>query len=243
MNPGRQQQWKRREKVEEHVGCIRKRSSRLEEVTASRHKIWIGSDPFSCHYPGCLSVSCCVCVCVCWVLEPFRGDGGRKTEVNFSCNGISLCQAKWALIGGTYGPAQVGFSTRTHTHTLTQSPHCHLLSSELSTKLLISAFPALATFLFCACVCFSSCPHRNPYVWVRLTHFNDCVCMVELKILGKWLCMKISNTQRRVNVYVHVWMLEAGFSDSSAALWSFSFGKSFTFSEPLSSLTQRNCFY
>lgn len=91
-----------------------------------------------------------------WVLKPFRGDEGRKTEVNFSCDGISLCQAKWALIGGMYGPAHVGFSTRTHTYTLTQSPHCHLLSSELSTELLISASRVLTTFLsFFAPVCVS----------------------------------------------------------------------------------------
>lgn len=72
------------------------------------------------------------------------------------------------------------------------------------------------------------------------------------RILGKLLCVCVcaweSETDKgRVNVYVHVWMLEAGFPDSSAALRSFSSAKSFTFPQQFPSLTQRkwikaNCF-
>ena len=97
------------------------------------------------HFLSIIPVLClCVCVGV-WVCvwrvhwSHSGGDGGRETEVDFCCDGISRSQAKWALIGGVFVPTQLGFSTDTHTRTHSH-PSVGLLWSKLDSSWYQQAF-------------------------------------------------------------------------------------------------------
>lgn len=140
-----------------------RRSRCQEEVTAaSRHECGHSrSKSVLTHFPSIIPVLClrvCVCVCLVGTLKLFRGSEGRETEVDFCCDGISLCQAKWALIGGVFAPTHGGFST----HSCAQSPRCHLLSSKWASSwyqqasyLRFSCSPSLSFLLLLSPLSFS----------------------------------------------------------------------------------------
>lgn len=51
-------------------------------------------------------------MCVLGAVKPLKG----RYRDGFFVVRVLACQAKWALIGGVFGPTQLGFSTHPHTH-------------------------------------------------------------------------------------------------------------------------------